>query len=1207
MQGSSTTGVEASVWALMTRDVYRSAQDLGRVGLQPYAQSSVALRESEKYQIFEVVTAAIFARLKPEYSWSVSPNRPDGGVDFVGCGPFLKSEFLGIDASIIVGGECKKRSPANALDALRSSILKMCDTLHPTFVIGVVSAPLSPKRITATKDLLERQLRRHCHIFDRRQIEGLIADQIDLLADILNGALDTEAAKTVLDYFGSLRGSRLEARVDPSTVAAATGWPLCVPVQIRHVSPGCIVRVRWLGGDKDIRCISPSGADTPAGARIRLGANVTQPFSDDVNLELVTHAVGSHELGTIEITTEAGAKTKCVLPKADVALDFRPSFYAPPYQAAMDEISAALARTSAGRPTVVAVTGSGGGGKTRLCEEAAIEARRAGAGYVSAEQPNSNDRPYRLFANLLLALSPHRLGFESPSRGPIEALHRLQPDLADRASGMISSLVDSAGLASEDDQTLLSTFVLLISARSRNAPLVIHLQNLHWCSADALDLIDRVIWQLQQVASGGGGASAAKVPVRVMFLLEGRTHEQRAPVDAGWSTRAFEACLERIPNTSVACGAFTPRQSAEFVERLFEIPGSAARRVPDILLGVQRTVSEAIVRASGGNPFHILEQVKLLRQQGVLSVNPQTGLLYLVYPPVGDLELPEAVAETIHARWRYWASNAPDIGSLVLAAAMFEDRLPAALFNHLWRALAPHASKQDLEALELFKLADGIDAFSEFAFSHENYFHALHGLQPGTKERRKILRAYVDWFETNAVRDPELLFVWARAALQSDLAVPHRAEALLRNVVQISKEQNKLALTARATAALLDELSWPSIRHAAADIASLVAACHDELDLASHLITTGNRSLAVTRVERALGHLSRHRTGADGPWADALERSRLLLCAMRARVLFNNGEPVRAVAVTEDLVADAERFIPNPNDEDPERRLLLMEALHTHAVAAALAGNLPQALDASARATAIARTLHDHDERALDVISTHGNIMIVEDPHQALDILLACAQRARWADANGRLRLRLEINTAMAQIVIGYKFREKDREIAAAGLTAAGASLRATYRRANTVGRHADAAAAALLSGIAQTLLGQDARGQFAEAVASASRAGQLETLWRAQVNLAHSLSAAGESPLESAASALAILASTLESAAGHVLSFRFRMVAAPMAQAARYCIRAGDPRGAAALSRFPILSTLFADPERGELRDDLAGMNSREWLRVGDVDYVLY
>ena len=106
---------ERRIWELLTQDFYcDSLEDFG-LCIQGVSDNQ---QKPSKFQIFEVAVAAIFARLRPNYTWSVTPNRPDGGLDFLGESHFLHDDALGISAAITVGGQCKKRSQVgNVVDS----------------------------------------------------------------------------------------------------------------------------------------------------------------------------------------------------------------------------------------------------------------------------------------------------------------------------------------------------------------------------------------------------------------------------------------------------------------------------------------------------------------------------------------------------------------------------------------------------------------------------------------------------------------------------------------------------------------------------------------------------------------------------------------------------------------------------------------------------------------------------------------------------------------------------------------------------------------------------------------------------------------------------------------------------------------------------------------------------------------------------------
>ena len=221
-----------------------------------------------------------------------------------------------------------------------------------------------------------------------------------------------------------------------------------------------------------------------------------------------------------------------------------------------------------------------------------------------------------------------------------DILSKLEPRLAERALPAIEALCGQAGRpgSCEDDQSLLS--VLQIDCpKSRSQTVIIHLHDLHWCAFDVLSVIDRLIWQLSQLKVQIT-ADAAPSDIRALFLLEGRIHEFREGAVTGWSTLVFEQFIDRLACPIARCRAFLPRESAQFAQRLFEQGHSANRMLSKALLDLQRELIDTIHHVAGGNPLHMLEQVKLLQQHGILAQNSQTGLIYMVRPDFRDIPLP---------------------------------------------------------------------------------------------------------------------------------------------------------------------------------------------------------------------------------------------------------------------------------------------------------------------------------------------------------------------------------------------------------------------------------------------------------------------------------------------------------------------------------------------------------------------------------------
>ncbi len=162
------------------------------------------------------------------------------------------------------------------------------------------------------------------------------------------------------------------------------------------------------------------------------------------------------------------------------------------------------------------------------------------------------------------------------------------------------------------------------------------------------------------------------------------------------------------------------------------------------------------------------------------------------------------------------------------------------------------------------------------------------------------------------------------------------------------------------------------------------------------------------------------------------------------------------------------------------------------------------------------------------------------------------------------------------------------------------------------LGLYADAGAAALVRGVAAGVGGEGNEASwFAYGVAGAARGRQMETLWRSHLNLASALyRSAGvvtESAHDHAVAAMEIMQDSLASYSEPERSPRFQMLRVGMAAVVWMLIATGDEAGFGTLEQYPTLRAHFSDPEKGVLAPYEGGPRHFQWLRVDDVDYVLY
>jgi hypothetical protein len=138
-----------------------------------------------------------------------------------------------------------------------------------------------------------------------------------------------------------------------------------------------------------------------------------------------------------------------------------------------------------------------------------------------------------------------------------------------------------------------------------------------------------------------------------------------------------------------------------------------------------------------------------------------------------------------------------------------------------------------------------------------------------------------------------------------------------------------------------------------------------------------------------------------------------------------------------------------------------------------------------------------------------------------------------------------------------------------------------------------------------------DEAGWFAQGVAAAARGRQMETLWRSHINLSLALYRkeleVTPTARDHALAALEIMEDTLSVYSEPESSPRFEMLQIGMAEAVWVLRAIGDERGLAALERYPRLRRHFTDPQAGLRAPYDDGPRHYQWLRVQDVDYILY
>jgi hypothetical protein len=1121
------------------------------------------------------------------------------------------------------------------LKEVGGDLLDMAEKYRPTFFVVAFSARVSQSRVARARMTLENQLGRHCHILDRHQVEGLICDNLGLLDEIFRECLTREEIQEVRSYFENRTVTPLPHLITVDTPEKVlAGVPFRVTVRVRSsVVCGPPLCLWWKPGPADaspqaVRLIGPLGADLPIGAELEPDDTVDDPIYSWLSMELETHAVGRTHLGEVRVGLRADGESsadRAELRSILVVENVRPRFFMPPFLAGLTRLSEVYEQARTGDVLSVGVVGAGGSGKSRLCEEFALEQRRGGARLVSAKQAKTLDDPYRILANLLMGLTQEEIliaypetpliadpavrEIADPAGRVVQTISLYEPALASVAESTIRSIMgaDHGMSGTVSESAILSAIVLLIVVRARCSPLIVHFQDLHWCSPDMLKLLDQLVWQFdpRRSSSGGGLRGSHK---GILFIFEGRMQERGESGRNVWTSEPFEAFLQKLDCQRVQCSSFTPDDGLKFATLLFEGRHSAGRLVSDDLLDLQGELIASISRTAGGNPFHCLQQVQFLKERRVLGQNPETGLLYMIQPGQAETALPDEVFDSIRLRWQYLQERSPQVALLLWAAALLEDQIPRPLFDHLRRDLAPDVDLDHVDATDF--LWTGSSSAADVVFRHEHYFHALRRFEVSSGDHRRVVDSYSDWYRSVAELGPNDQFKWTRVLLEHPEPDVVQVRKLLRTALESARRLGDVKLARRVAAAALD-LAWSQDGLSPAPLGEFLNVCDGELELVRDLLGS-DRVEAQRRLGRLQARLiQRVATLAPDEALRALELRQLTTEVVLSQFLFNDRQAVRASEVAAHAVREIGEGRLTASARDAVAwQALEMEALHAQSVALALSGEIERALQTSERAVKIART--SSTVLARHVISTYANILLAREPAASEAILRQCLADMGAANGPEEPPRDIEINLSMALVLQAHRLGGDDAKAASFMLEEAARRLNRVFKRCYALGNFPEAAAAALMRGIVSVLTEEHEEIRFfAYAVAAASRGHQMETLWRARINLAQALHRGGEhasaSPHDHARAAFEILEETLRPYSEPDLSPRFRLIRVPLAHAVRILILSGDDTGLRALERYPALRACFADPTAGVLRDDRGGYTSHEWLRVAQDDYVIY
>jgi len=359
-----------------------------------------------------------------------------------------------------------------------------------------------------------------------------------------------------------------------------------------------------------------------------------------------------------------------------------------------------LSEAAVGRGGLVMVVGDPGIGKTRTAEELAARARRDGMAVLWGHCYEADwAPPYGPFGEALEALvaSTEPAELRADLGAGAAPLAQLVPTLRQ----VLPDLPEAVPLQPDEERfRLLDSMAHLLVARSKRAPLVLCLDDLHWADRSTIAMI-------RHVARFAGGQH---------LLIVGTYRD--AEVGPGHPLAEALGALRRdVEYERVKLEGLESKAVGQLLEALAEHDVTGA-------------VAAAVTAETEGNPFFIKEVLRYLIEEGRFFQGPDGQ--WASDRPIAELGIPDGVREVIERRLSRLSGDA---NRLLGAASPFEGNFRfdvVAQVSGLDEDAALDALDEALSA-QLLAPAGGIDTYG---FTHALVRHTLSdGLSPSRRGR----------------------------------------------------------------------------------------------------------------------------------------------------------------------------------------------------------------------------------------------------------------------------------------------------------------------------------------------------------------------------------------------------------------------------------------------------------------------------------------
>lgn len=677
-----------------------------------YFPNANTLREEDaekNFQIFEVLVSETIGSIYSNYCWHTTPANGDGGIDFWGEQPVRPMpEPFQMPPLIIYGQVKRKRAHFRQEDFIESTN-KMIRYYYKTDLqkrslhqlIHVISSDFPFQQKLKQEFEYKDSLYYVITTIDAKELFDIWARDPVFLQHILpTRQLSIERERFIETIVALYGGQNYAYDIDISVQTPAyCGCPFEVTVTLMsRVQFPIQLSAKWISDSQaSVYLISPQGLL----ARYN-GFPISLLRSYRLTIQCKSAVPGTQNLGCLHIRSRFGGDIEEIpLGEVEVKRALAPAYFELPnlnpdkvLRSELDERNSDLSFYS--------LVGEGGIGKTTLLQEVSNYAVNCGYRCIAVEHPceltDEADFWWQLFRQLIGPIGA-TLSFTETMveefRAVMGAYYR------ESWTAALQGLFQSGSLQQLGE--LMECWLCLSILAADSGPLFIWFSNMHWCSPGAIDLFRRYLKDLKRNQSFFNH--------KIVIVFEGRTEEA---LNAGPSSAIPYEWLDFQKNPTfkeIRLGKWTKAQCRQYIDALL-IREEAGR----VELEQCTRIRQFLLACGSGNPMHINELIRFLKQQGNLEYRDDGRLR--VNSSILAVSMDGKLLDIIRRRAAYYRETLPELSDFLILGAHLVD----------WPAFQQYTicfqkqSGDDLDStLEEMGFAKMDRVSGSFSFVHEHY------------------------------------------------------------------------------------------------------------------------------------------------------------------------------------------------------------------------------------------------------------------------------------------------------------------------------------------------------------------------------------------------------------------------------------------------------------------------------------------------------